>query len=432
MDDPSIEIVAGIGGGILLGALFSVVDAGLTSLGRVRLVALKEAGGAYANVAARALTHSVAVNARLRAGRALSLGICLALTVWSLRHRGIIVALLAAGVVTFLFAAASEVGRSVAAARPSRSTLRALLWLRPLELLLAPLAAPLVWVAARTAEAVPPKSEDENSERVVELAVEHMIEEGEETGSIAEDQAQLLRSVLEFKNTVIREVMVPRTQVVAFEHNTEIDDAIAQILDSAHSRYPVFRDHIDQVEGVVYAKDLFVAVFEKGQQNTTLQQLMRQPVFLTSEHEKIGAVLREMQSRRSHLAVVVDEFGGTSGIVTLEDILEEIVGEIEDEHDEESERVRSVGPSRYIVDADISVYDLEETLGSPLSLSGGDYESLGGMLIDKSGAVPHVGDVIHSGDFDLIVVDADDRHVRKVEIVRRVTPSKTHPVADAI
>ena len=242
----------------------------------------------------------------------------------------------------------------------------------------------------------------------------------------------MLRSVLEFRNTVAREIMVPRTQVVAFEVETSIADVLEHVIESGHSRYPVYRGQIDQVEGILYAKDLFQVL--RGSQDTSsilLKNIIRKPAFFAAESQKIGVLLREMQRRRSHLAVVVDEFGGAAGIVTLEDIVEEIVGEIQDEHDEEAPLVYERAPGHYFVDAGISVYDLEEQLGEPICEDKSDFDSLGGMLVHLAGEVPAIGESLDAGPYRVVVLDADERRVRRVEMLRSRTESPDEPKAAA-
>ena len=203
---------------------------------------------------------------------------------------------------------------------------------------------------------------------------------------------------------------------------------MASIKESGHSRYPVYRGQIDHVEGVLYAKDLFQVL--RGNSDTSgvvLENVLRKPVFFAAESQKIGVLLREMQSRRSHLAVVVDEFGGAAGIVTLEDIVEEIVGEIQDEHDEEVPLVYERAPGHYFVDASISVYDLEEQLGESICDDKSDFDSLGGLLVHLAGQVPIIGETLRAGQYRVVVLDADERHVRRVEMLRLSTEEPDEP-----
>lgn len=422
LEGPETElIVLGILGAIVLGATFAAVDAGLYSIGEVRLRALRDAGGPYAAAADRALRERGAIQSRLLAGKVLGIAIAASLSAylaWSLD--GTVAAIAAAAAVSFLYGVAEEIGTSIARQRAARGTLRTLRFLRPFELLFIPFAVPLGWLGRAISRIVPP-SVEQNPERVAELEVEHFIEQGEESGTIPGEHASLLRSVLEFKNTVAHEVMVPRTHMVAFEIHTPLKEVLATIVAQGHSRYPVYTDRADHVEGILYAKDIFRVLLEnESLDGVNLAQLMRKPVFYAAENQKIVTLLREMQSRRVHLAVVVDEFGGTSGIVTLEDILEEIVGEIQDEHDEVHVLVQETAPGHYLVDASISVYDLQDQLGERLVEREGDFDTLGGFIIEQAGKVPAPGESISAGAFDLVVQDADDRHVTRVEVVKRV------------
>ena len=415
-----------------LGALLAAVSAGLRTLGEAGLQALLEADGRNAKVAERVLRDPDAVQSRLLMGRVLCVALVGAFVAYSLlRSYGVWVALLGVVGIAMAYATAATIAGAVVSQRSGQATLRLWKWLRPLELLLTPLAAPLSWLSELVQKVVP-AVQLQDPGRLAELTVEHVIEQGEETGTIAEEHARMLRSVLEFKNTVAREIMVSRTQVVAFDIETSIDEVLASIIESGHSRYPVYRGQIDQVEGILNAKDLFQVL--RGTPDAAdilLVDVLRKPVFFATESQKIGVLLREMQRRRSHLAVVVDEFGGAAGIVTLEDIVEEIVGEIQDEHDEEAPLVYERAPGHYFVDTSISVYDLEDHLGEPICEDKGDFDSLGGMLVHLVGQVPMIGETLVAGPYRVVILDADERHVRRVEMLRASTEEPDEPKAVA-
>ena len=432
MDVPSIQLATAIVGGVGLGALLAAVSAGLHALGEAGLQALSEADDRNAKVAERVLQDLTAVDSRLLVGRVLCVTLAAAFVASSLlQSAGVWIALLGVLGVSIIYAIVVTVVGAVVHQRSGRATLRLWQWLRPVDLLLTPLAAPLNWIRDLVQKLVPTVQVHDPG-RLAELTVEHVIEQGEETGTIAEEDAQMLRSVLEFKNTVAREIMVSRTQVVAFEIDTSIDEVLANIVESGHSRYPVYRGQIDQVEGILYAKDLFQLLRASSDSaDVLLVDALRNPVFFAAESQKIGVLLREMQRRRSHLAVVVDEFGGAAGIVTLEDIVEEIVGEIQDEHDEEAPLVYERAPGHYFVDASISVYDLEEHLGEPICEDKGDFDSLGGMLVHLVGRVPVIGDALVAGPYRVVILDADERRVRRVEMLRASTETPDQPKAAA-
>ncbi len=420
-------------GGVSLGALLAGISAGLHTLGDAGLQALAETEGSNAKVAERVSRELGAVQARLLMGRVLCVAVSASFVGYSLLASGTVLnALLGVIAVSVLYAVVATVTGTIIRRRSGEAALKVWKWLRPVELLLAPLAAPLDWVSAVVARLVPEVRVGDPA-RLTDLTVEHVIEHGEETGSIEEDHARMLRSVLEFKNTVAREIMVPRTQVVAFEIEMSVDEALASVIESGHSRYPVYRGQIDHVEGILYAKDLFQVVRRPADSSElTLADLIRKPVFFAAESQKIGVLLREMQGRQSHLAVVVDEFGGAAGIVTLEDIVEEIVGEIQDEHDEEPPMVFERSPGHYFVDAGISIYDLEEHLGESICEDKSEFDSLGGLLVHLAGRVPAIGETLMTGAYRVVVLDADERHVRRVEMLKVDIGPDEQPTAAAI
>jgi CBS domain containing-hemolysin-like protein len=425
-------LAAAIAGGVGLGALLAAVSAGLHTLGEAGLQALSEGEGRNAKVAARVLRDLSSVQSRLLVGRVLCVAVAAAFAAYSfLQSYGAWIALLGLVGTSLAYAILATIAGAVVRQRSGQATLRLWKWLRPVDLILTPLATPLRWISELVVKFVP-EVEVEDPGRLAELTVEHVIEQGEETGTIAEEHAQMLRSVLEFKNTVAREIMVSRTQVVAFDIDTSIDDVLTSVIESGHSRYPVYRGQIDQVEGILYAKDLFQVLRNTASPaRILLVDVLRKPVFFAAESQKIGVLLREMQRRRSHLAVVVDEFGGAAGIVTLEDIVEEIVGEIQDEHDEEPPLVYERAPGHYFVDASISVYDLEEHLGEAICEDKTDFDSLGGMLVQLAGQVPVIGETLVAGSYRVVVLDADERHVRRVEMLRASTEEPDEPKAVA-
>jgi putative hemolysin len=405
---------------IVGGAIFTAVDEAIAALGEPRLRAARSGGETYAPTAARYLDGPASINSQLLAGRI----VCLAATAVTSYHLAIQLVpqpaaqLVLVGLAALTYAALAGVVTTVVTQRAARWALPMLRFSRPLLWLVLPFALPMQWINQLIDRLFPARPE-ENPQHVTELEVEQMIEQGAEHGSIPAQNAELLRSVIEFGDTVVREVMVPRTSMIAIEINTPLDEVVQLIIAQGHSRYPVYRERIDQTEGTLYAKDLFRLIRTDADATGRLEDLIRRPVFFTAHSQKISVLLRQMQARRVHVAVVVDEFGGTSGMVTLEDIMEEIVGEIRDEHDSDEAPVRQIGPDRYIANADVSLYDLAEITGWHLPEHTRSYESLGGMLVDLAGRVPKSGDSIEVGGHEMIVRAADERRVSRVEVVRR-------------
>jgi CBS domain containing-hemolysin-like protein len=263
---------------------------------------------------------------------------------------------------------------------------------------------------------------------VTETEIEHMIDLGEREGVLAAEPSEMLRSVLEFQDTVVKEVMVPRTEMVAVSASASLPDVLSVVNSSRHSRFPVYRDRLDNVVGLLCVKDLLRHVGEPDGCDTFdwKQHIRPNPMFVP-ETQKVSKLLREMQTQKLHMAIVVDEFGGTSGIVTLEDILEEIVGEIQDEYDAEEPLVQEQGDGRFLADARVPLWDLGQRLGREFP-DAGDYETLGGFVAHLAGRLPERGAKLEWEGLTLTVRDADARRVRRVEILRQ--PEPPAPPAD--
>jgi putative hemolysin len=402
---------------VLVGALCAALDGALRALGEARLRAARESGGPRAKAAARYHDNPRLVHTRLLSARISLLTCAVALSAFLGGHwQGMLGGVVGTGMTSLLYGLIAEAATRFATRRATGIALPLLSQMRPIELLFVPLAAPLVWVGGIVDRMFPPKPEDD-PERITEADVGQLIEQGEEVGSITQDHAEMLRAVLDFHDMTSREIMVPRTQVVAIEITTPIERVVDLIIESGHSRYPVYRERLDQVVGVLYAKDLFRTYRERGRE-FRLAELVRKDVFFVAERHKIGALLKEMQSRRVHLAVVTDEFGGTAGLITLEDILEEIVGDIQDEHDREEPEVRATGAGRFEAEGSVSLHHLEEVVGVPLKPDDSTSDSLGGLLVETAGRVPAPGERIELSGLRFTVLDSDARKVERVEITR--------------
>jgi CBS domain containing-hemolysin-like protein len=215
---------------------------------------------------------------------------------------------------------------------------------------------------------------------------------------------------------LVKEIMIPRTQVVALEESASFDETLRLVTESELSRIPVYRTSLDEIVGILYVKSLLKDVKRGIEGQFQLSSYLRKPFFVP-EVMKVSKLLTEMQKERTHLAVVVDEFGGTSGIVTLEDVVEEIVGEIHDESDIEDKKIKVLPDGVILADAQISIRDLEHHLG--VEFPPGDYETLGGFLTATAGRVPPAGSLVVWGGLTFTVKAADDRRVQKVEIARK-------------
>ena len=230
---------------------------------------------------------------------------------------------------------------------------------------------------------------------------------------------KLLLSVASFKDRIAREVMVPRIDIFSLPAQTTIKEAAGEFIKEGYSRIPIYQESVDQVIGTLLYKDVLNAYIQGYNLDEPIETLVK-PVLYTPETKKLSLLLQEFRNKQSHLAIVVDEYGGTEGIVTIEDILEELVGEIADEYDYGEETLFSVLPTgEWIVDAKMSIIDINEDLGINIPQSS-DYDTLGGYIFHRSGAIPSPGWRLHHDDFDLEVLSSTERSVEKI----RITPHK--------
>jgi len=214
-----------------------------------------------------------------------------------------------------------------------------------------------------------------------------------------EKEQELMDSIIDFSDKIVREVMVPRIDIVCVEINSDLSKVIHELKKAGHSRIPVYEERIDDVRGVLYAKDILVLLSEENN-NFELKSILRKPYFVP-EYKRIDELLREFQANRIHMAIVVDEYGGTAGLVTIEDIMEEVFGEILDEYDKEALLVKKLDDSSYILDARIPIDDLNELLGTAFEDDG--YESLGGMIYSLMGKIPRQQDAADLSGFRFTV-----------------------------
>ncbi len=316
----------------------------------------------------------------------------------------------------------SEIGRVIGTRNPERMAPLLLRLVRPFEILVAPIAVPILLIG-RLFES---KSESRPTPApgLVESEVQMLVNEGELSGSLGHEQSEMIRNVLDFRDITAGQLMVPRTQVHAIEIDSPVPDVLRQIAESEHSRYPVFRENIDNVVGVLHSKDLLPHLARGDLEKVGLPVLVRQPVVFVPESQPADSVLREMRAGKHHLAVVLDEFGGTAGIVTLENLLEQIVGDIRDEHDVEEPPIADLGDGKLLVDASVSIADLSRYLGAELPTDG-DFHTLAGFVVAELGTVPEVGVRLTAFELDFEVKEADERRVLKVEITRRSPPAES-------
>jgi CBS domain containing-hemolysin-like protein len=255
---------------------------------------------------------------------------------------------------------------------------------------------------------------------VTERDIREMIALGRRTGALDKTEGRMLTSIIELDATLVRELMIPRADISSLPLGSTFDEVMAEVRDKGHSRLPVYDGTIDDVRGFFHTKDLLAGDVDAG--TFRLRDHLR-PVEFVPELMKVGDLLRLLQRKKTHLAIVVDEFGGTAGLVALEDVLEEIVGPIHDEHDEEEAALKKLSDTRFVAEGRIALYDLGEALG--LTFPDGGYETLGGFLIARCGRMPRKGDRVAYHGYSFVVADADERKVSRIEIDRTLSTVET-------
>ncbi|OPY37582.1 MAG: hypothetical protein A4E35_01168 [Methanoregula sp. PtaU1.Bin051] len=321
---------------------------------------------------------------------------------------------IATGVVVIILLVFGEIGPKVYAARVSEHY--ALAIARPI-LYLSFLFSPAIWVVDCITHSL--KIHRHSAEAsVTEEEIKEWIDVGTEEGTIEEEEQDMLYSVLEFGDTTVREIMTPRVDVIIMEDITSFDAAVRLFNDTGFSRIPVYHGKTDNITGVLNVKDVFSAMVSNRKE--AISEIMYDPYFVP-ESKKIDDLLKELRVRRLQIAIVIDEYSSFAGIVTVEDILEELVGDIQDEFDKEEPEVIKLSEGVYVVDAQMWIEDINEQLGINLP-TGESYETIGGLLIDRIGHIPqHPGEKveIEEGRVTLVVIQMRGHRIVKVKMIVR-------------
>jgi len=254
---------------------------------------------------------------------------------------------------------------------------------------------------------------EEEKEEIVERAIETLAEQaGIGEAIVEEDEKEMIGQIFLLDQTQVREIMAPRIDITAIEKSTGYAAITKLVRENGYSRYPVYEGTIDKTIGILYVKDLFSNMPQPGEE-FVISDYLRKPFFVP-ESKVIGDLLREFRSRKLHIAIVVDEYGGVAGLVTLEDILEEIVGEIRDEHDSEVDEIRRLSDGRYVVDAALRVEKLQDRLS--IDYDQEDYDTVGGLIYDLVGSVPDRGDHVRWHDIDFEIIEVDGQRIKTVRV----------------
>jgi len=262
--------------------------------------------------------------------------------------------------------------------------------------------------------------EEATLKETLEEALEEHDEETKDT-SFSSDERKMIQNLLAYGTLRVQDVMVPRTDIIAVALDTNYDDLVKIFAEAGHSRLPVFKNSLDEILGMVHVKDALMALAEKGLEDVSSTQIItfQRAVLFVPGSMKVIDLLSQMRSNRTHMAIVVDEYGGTDGLITIEDLVEEIVGDIEDEHDDaEVEMITALGLGNYDADARVELDDLSELLAINLmDDEDEEVDTLGGWVFARAGKVPEIGEIVeHDSGYRFEIVDAEPRRIKKVRI----------------
>jgi CBS domain containing-hemolysin-like protein len=417
---------------LLAGSAFlSGSEIALLSLSRIRRAQLREEARPGIDKVEKLLaTPERLLITILVADSLLNVGAAVSITVFTARVFDSYVVPIATGAAVFLILTFAEVApKAFAASQAERWALR----VAPVLIVL----QRILWPIVRGYEALNHfmfRSMGERGRKAAQLLrsedeIRTLITLGAEEGVFEEKEEHMLHSVIEFSQTTAREIMVPRIDMTAIPGDVKIERIRPAVLDSGFSRIPVYQGTVDNVIGVLYVKDLLLHLVEKGAEDVPVRDLMRE-AFFVPESKRLDDLLADMREKGVHVAIVIDEFGGTAGMLTLEDVIEEIVGDIFDEYDLRTDPVRKLDPHTAIVDARIHVADANRALD--LDIPEGDgYDTVAGYVYYQLGRLGKEGEVVHGPGFDMVVEKVTNRRILRARIVKHDGEKGEETVVDA-
>jgi gliding motility-associated protein GldE len=242
----------------------------------------------------------------------------------------------------------------------------------------------------------------------------------QEKGALEEEEHEMIKSIVSFRQIIASEIMTPRVDIKAFSSDTDFEKVVESINTTGHSRFPLYQEDLDQITGILYAKDILPYLNGSKMNNLPdLSSIARKPMFVPKT-KKINDLLREFQSQKTHIAVVVDEYGGTSGLITLEDIIEEVVGEIWDEYDKSEDSIKVVDKNKFIVLGKTSIDEVNETIGDKIISEESDFETVGGLVFKNAGSIPREGYNFKIDNYKFTVKEVHRKRVKKVLIEKEL------------
>ena len=408
MDDGSMTLIIALVFLVACSAFFSASETAFSSLNQIRLKSRAEDGDASAaRVLAMAEKYDKLLSTILIGNNIVNIAAASIGTILFTRalgaERGATMSTIVLTIVVLIFGEVTP--KSLAKEMPETVATA----VSPMLNLLMVLFTPLTWLFSQWKRLLGHFVHSTEEDTITEGELMTMVSEAENDGELTDRESELIRSAIEFDDVEVEEILTPRVDVVAVEDNTSLDEVAQTFAESGYSRLPVYHDTIDNIIGVVHEKDFYLARLKK---ETSLEELVK-PTLYTTGSTQISQLLRTLREQHHHLAVVVDEYGGTEGIITLEDILEELVGEIWDEHDEATEDFRQQSDGSWLVSGSASVDDLYETLDLPED-EDIDSNTVNGLVQEKTHHLPKVGDHFQLNDYEGVVTRTARRRVTEV------------------
>ena len=418
MDDGSMTLIIALVFLVACSAFFSASETAFSSLNQIRLKSRAEDGDASAaRVLAMAEKYDKLLSTILIGNNIVNIAAASIGTILFTRalgaERGATMSTIVLTIVVLIFGEVTP--KSLAKEMPETVATA----VSPMLNLLMVLFTPLTWLFSQWKRLLGHFVHSTEEDTITEGELMTMVSEAENDGELTDRESELIRSAIEFDDVEVEEILTPRVDVVAVEDNTSLDEVAQTFAESGYSRLPVYHDTIDNIIGVVHEKDFYLARLKK---ETSLEELVK-PTLYTTGSTQISQLLRTLREQHHHLAVVVDEYGGTEGIITLEDILEELVGEIWDEHDEATEDFHKQSDGSWIVLGSASVDDLFETLGLPED-EDIDSNTVNGLVQEKTCHLPKVGDHFTLDDFNGVVTRTAKRRVTEVRFTPIPAPAE--------
>ena len=403
---------------VLMAAFFAASETAVVFANKTHLRQLAEAGSARAAAVLRLIKERDRLHTTLLLAEnffiVLATALCTVAAMRLFRGEAAAVALTAVCLSVVVVLIAKLAPKGLTARNPDRL---ALIVVRPLQFIMT-LVSPAARLLAAAADffAGPGPQGMSCTAVVTEEDIKAMINLGEEGGSLNEEEKELLHKVFEFGDTLASEAMRPRTEMVSVPSNVTLQEVLALVSEFGYSRYPVIEDTVDTVVGIFYIKDILVAMASGDVKREDGIQKFIRPAYFIPENKRVSELLSEMQRERFQIAIVIDEYGGTSGLVTLEDLIEEIVGSIHDELDSGKEEAQIVDEKNFVVAGQSGLDEVNELLGS--ALQSRDFNTLGGFVFGLFGRMPRVGDQLKYKTLKFEILELDGRKISKVKITK--------------